>query len=50
MGHFPSGPGVKTLPSNVGGAGGIPGLGARILRAPWQKNPKHKTEAILKQT
>ena len=22
MGNFPSGPGVKTLPSNVGGAGG----------------------------
>ena len=47
-GDFPGGPVVKTSPSNAGGAGSIPGRGAKIdptcLAA---KKPKHKTEAIL---
>ena len=38
---------VKTLPSNAGGAGSIPGQGGKIPHAPRPKKPKHKTEAIL---
>ena len=30
---FPNGPVVKTLPSNAGGAGSIPGWGTKILHA-----------------
>ena len=30
MRDFPGGPVVKTLPSNTGGAGSIPGQGAKI--------------------
>ena len=37
----------KTLPSNSGVAGSIPGWGAKILHASQPKNPKHRTEAIL---
>ena len=46
--NFPGGPAVKTLPSNAGVTGSIPGQGAKTLRAS-AKNPKHETEAILKQ-
>ena len=38
-GDFPGGPVVKTLPSNAGGAGLIPGQGAKIPHALW---PKHQ--------
>ena len=44
---FPAGPMVKTSPSNAGGAGSIPGQGAKIPHALGPKKPKHKTEAIL---
>ena len=37
---FPGGPVVKTSPSNAGGAGLIPGRGAKIPRALWPKKPK----------
>ena len=37
IGDFPSGPVVNTSPSNVGGAGSIPGWGAKIPLAWWQK-------------
>ena len=30
---FPGGPVVKTLPSNAGGVGSVPGQGAKILHA-----------------
>ena len=42
---FPGGPVAKTSPSNAGGAGSIPGGGARIPHASWPENIK--TEAIL---
>ena len=35
---LPGGPVVKTSPSNAGGAGSIPGRGAKIPHAPWPKN------------
>ena len=38
---------VKTLPSSAGGAGSIPGQGAKIPHASWPKkeiNPKHKKQ------
>ena len=38
---------VKTLPSNAGGTGSIPGQGAKIPGTSWPKNQKWKTEAIL---
>ena len=38
---------VKTSPFSAGGAGSIPGQGAKIPHASWPKKPKHKTEAIL---
>ena len=44
---FPGGPVVKTLPSNAGGVGSIPGQTARIPHASQPKKPKHKTEDIL---
>ena len=44
---FPGGPVVRTLPSSAGGAGSIPGQGAKIPHALWPKNQKHKTAAIL---
>ena len=37
-GDFPGGPVVKTLPSNAGGAGLIPGWGAKIPDASQPKN------------
>ena len=36
------GPVVKTLPSNVGGTGLIPGQGTKILYAMWPTNKKLK--------
>ena len=43
-GHFPGSPVVETLPSNAGGAGLIPGWGAKIPRAlqPKDQNIKQK--------
>ena len=46
-GDFPGGQVVKTWPSNAGGAGSIPGRGAKIPTCLEAKKPKHKTEAIL---
>ena len=43
---FPSGTAVKTLPSNAGGVGLIPGQGARIPDALWPKKKKNKTNII----
>ena len=45
--NFPDDPVVKTLPSNAGGVGSIPGWGAKIPHASWPKKPGHKIEAIL---
>lgn len=45
---FPCSPVVKTLPSNVGGAGSILGGGTTLPHAPGSKN-QNKTEAILQQ-
>ena len=45
-GNFPGGSVVKTPPTNAGGAGSIPGQGAKIPLLT-DKNPKHKPEAIL---
>jgi len=45
MGDFPGSPVVKTSPSNAGGAGSIPGEGAKIPHASNGIKPKHKTEA-----
>lgn len=39
--------GVKTLSSKVGGAGSIPGWGAKIPHALRPKNQKCETEIIL---
>ena len=39
---FPGGPVVKTLSSNAGGAGSIPGRGAKIPHASWPKNQNIK--------
>ena len=44
---FPGGPVVKTLPSNAGGVGSIPGCGPKVSYALGPKKPKRKTEAIL---
>ena len=44
---LPGSPVVKTSPSNAGGAGSIPGQGAKMPHAPQPKKPKHKTEAML---
>ena len=44
--NFPSGPVVKTLPSNVGGACSIPGLGPKIPHALRSKN-QNKTEFVF---
>ena len=43
---FPGGLVVKTLPSSVGGAGLIPGQGAKTPHASW---PKKKTKQTTKQ-
>ena len=39
---FPSGPVIKTWPSNAGGAGSIPGQGAKIPPALWPKTQNIK--------
>ena len=39
---FAGGPVVKTSPSNEGGVGSIPGLGAKIPHASWPKNQNIK--------
>ena len=39
---FPGGPVVKTSPSNAGGAGSIPGRGAKIPHASQPKNQNIK--------
>ena len=39
---LPGGPVVKTSPSNAGGAGSIPGRGAKIPHASWPKNQNIK--------
>ena len=38
LGGFPSGPLVRTSRSNAGGAGSIPGWGAKIPQALWSQN------------
>ena len=40
--NFLGDPVVKTLPSNAGGVGSIPGWGAKIPHALWLKKPEHK--------
>ena len=42
MSDFPGGPGVKTSPSNAGGAGLIPGQGVKIPHTSWPKNQNIK--------
>ena len=44
---FPGDPGVKTLPSNTGGASVIPVQPAKIPTCLTAKKPKHKTEYCL---
>ena len=39
---FPGGPMVKTLPSNGGRAGSIPGQGAKIPHTLWPKSQDRK--------
>ena len=39
---FPGGPVVETSPSSAGGAGSIPGQGAKIPHASWPKNQNIK--------
>ena len=39
---FPGGPVVKTSPSKAGGAGSIPGRGAKIPHASWPKKQNIK--------
>ena len=38
---FPGSPVVKTLPSNAGGVGSIPGQGAKITHASQPEKPKN---------
>ena len=49
MRDFTGGPVIKTLPANAGGAGLIPGWGAKILHVSGPKKSKHKTETISSQ-
>ena len=42
MGDFPGGPVVKTLLSNAGGVGSMPGQGAKIPLASWTKKQNRK--------
>ena len=44
---FPGGPVFKISPSNAGGAGSIPGQGAKVPHAVWPKKLKHKTRSII---
>ena len=39
---FPGGPVVKTLPSNAGGVGSVPGQGAKTPHVTWPKNQNTK--------
>ena len=39
---FPGRPVIKTLPSNAGGVGSIPGQEAKIPHASWPKNQNIK--------
>ena len=39
-GDFPGSPVVKTLPSNAGGVGSIPGWGAKMPHSSWPKKKK----------
>ena len=43
---FPGSPVVTTSRSNAGGAGSIPGRGAKMPHASQPKKPKHKTEVM----
>ena len=43
-GDFPSSPVAKTLPSNTGGTGSIPGQGTKIPHTTQQKRKKKKKE------
>ena len=43
---FPGGPVVKTLPSSAGGAGLIPGQGARVPHASWPKKKKATSKSL----
>ena len=45
--HFPGVPVVKTLPSNAGGVGLIPGLGTKIPNALRPKNQNLKQSNIV---
>ena len=47
LGDFPGGPVVKTLPSNAGGQGSIPGLGAKIPHASWPEKQNIKQKQLL---
>ena len=42
---FPGSPVVKTLPSNAGISGSIPGWEAKIPHASWLKHQKHKNRS-----
>ena len=46
---FPSGPVVKTLPSNIGGLGLMPGWGAKIPHTSWPKNQNIKQKKCFNQ-
>ena len=46
MRDFTGSPVIKTLPSNAGGAGSIPGWRPKILHVSGPKKSNHKTEAI----
>ena len=46
---FPSGPVVKTSPSNAGGVGSIPGWGAKIPHTPGPKNQNIKQKQYYEQ-
>ena len=48
-GDIPGSPVVKTSPSNAGGAGSIPGRGAKIPRASQPKNQNIKQKQYCKQ-
>ena len=43
-GPFPGDPVVRSSPSNAGGAGCIPGQGAKLLCASWPKKTEHKQQ------
>ena len=47
MKDFPGCPVVKTLPSNAGCAGSIPGQGAKISHASWSKNQTKNRSNIV---